>query len=317
MLEVASALNDSVDAFGVAFLDEALQLRNVGISIPILVLDGFYEQAELRVMQAENIWAVVHSQEQIDLLSEAELLSPFHVWLKMNTGMQRLGFEPDEYKDAYDTLCKIDGVNVSTHMTHFACADEEDRRFTQHQIDAFLSVTSTMPGAKSLANSAGVLNHKDTHADWIRPGIALYGLNPCAALDNDANDFAFRPAMRFHSQVLAVREVKRGTGAGYNHRWTATRDSRLAVVAVGYGDGYPRDIGNGAPILVNGERAKIVGCVSMDMLMADVTDISNVSVGSPVELWGTQLPVKDVARHANLSMYELVTRLTGRVSRLY
>ncbi|GAL13811.1 alanine racemase [Vibrio astriarenae] len=307
---------EGADAFGVARIQEALQLRACGIVKPILLLEGFYSAMDLPVLVTNNIQTVVHCEEQLDALEQAELDAPVVVWLKVDSGMHRLGVRPEQYQDFVQRLhaCK----NVAKplrYMSHFASADEPEKPVTQQQIDLFDSLTQGCEGERSLAASAGVLAWPSSYHDWIRPGIIMYGVSPFSY--KTAQQLGYKPVMTLKSHLIAVREVKAGESVGYGGIWTSERDTKVGVIAIGYGDGYPRVAPNGTPVLVNGRRAPIAGRVSMDMLTVDLGPDAQDKVGDEAVLWGEDLPVEEVAQHIETIAYELVTKLTSRVDMEY
>lgn len=314
MLKVAEALKPEVDALGVACLDEAKLLRNAGNAMPILLLEGCFSSDELFQAAALDCWVVLHSAEQLDAYLQAEN-APANIWLKLDTGMHRLGFDPTELPSVVTRLSKKSAALKIHLMTHFACADETSNSFTQYQLGQFAQAAEQFGYPSSLANSAGLLAWPESRSDWNRPGFMLYGVNP---LDIETADTPkLQPAMALISEVISVRDLAAGEGVGYNHAWRASRDSRIAVVACGYGDGYPRQACNGTPVLVNGKRVKTVGHIAMDMMMLDISELSGVKVGDKVELWGENLSIAEVARHSDMSPYELMTRLPPRAPRIY
>lgn len=315
MLRVAKALQTEVDAFGVACLDEAKLLRNAGTTTPILLLEGCFSSEELQEAQALDCWVVLHSLAQLATYSSTQG-TPSNIWIKLDTGMHRLGIDPTDLESVVTQLRAGAGQDLSIHlMTHFACADETNNSFTQIQLDQFFAASKKHDFPASLANSAGILAWPESRSAWNRPGFMLYGVNP---LDIETTDSTqLKPAMSMTSEIIAVRDLAAGEGVGYNHAWRAERSSRIAVVACGYGDGYPRQAENGTPVLVNGKLAKTVGHIAMDMMMLDVSDLGETSVGDKVELWGENLSISDVARHSGMSPYELMTRIPSRPPRIY
>ena len=311
---VAGALSAHASAFAVASLEEAACLREQGITQPILLLEGVFSASEIVESAALDTWTMITCREQLNWLCEARLKAPMTCWLKIDTGMHRLGIAPE---DADDFLGRLRGTaNASRDVvlcTHFSRADELEQDETRQQLACFLATCAGRGCARSAANSPAVLAWPDTHLDWIRPGYMLYGDSPFAERLRQAD--ALKPAMTLVSRVIAVRDVPAGDAVGYGATWRATRPSRIATVTAGYGDGYPRTAANGTPVLVNGQRAPLAGRVSMDMLTVDVTDLPPVQVGDPVTLWGEHLPVGEVARHADTIGYELVTRMPPRVPR--
>jgi alanine racemase len=311
LVPASLALGDA-DAFGVARLEEGLALRAAGIQREIVLLEGVFDAEQLVAAASHDFELVVHSAQQLALLSEWRGAHRFIAWLKVDTGMNRLGFRADEFAAAYRKLSSCNAVASIRLLTHLASADALGDPMTSEQLQLFDAVTAGLALERSIANSAGLLGWPASHVDWLRPGLALYGVSPLA--DKTAADFGLRPAMTFMSTVIATRRVLPGERAGYGGQWTARRVSTLAIVAVGYGDGYPRHMANGTPVLVNGERAALAGRVSMDMIAIDVTDIGGVKFGDPVVLWGDGLPAEEVAPHAETIAYELLCGVSQRVT---
>ncbi|MEZ5528501.1 MAG: alanine racemase [Porticoccaceae bacterium] len=317
---VARAIEQMVPAFGVACIEEALELREAGIYKPVCLLEGAFSADEIAIAADQNFWLSVVNREQLEVILAARLDKRVSVWLCVDSGMHRLGVSPQDIGDIYNSL-KASG-NVSDHIvvaTHFACADDLDSDFTRQQLVRLKEGMASLPNAQqiplSLANSAALMGWPECRADWNRPGIMLYGSSPFAK----ANDLAqqLRPVMTLQSSVIALREVPPGESVGYAARWRASLPSRIATVAIGYGDGYPVHAPDGTPVLVNGQRCPMVGRVSMDMITVDVTALPEVSVGDDVVLWGEGLPVNEVAACAGTISYELLTRMSRRVPRIY
>ncbi|WP_413741915.1 alanine racemase [Sodalis sp. RH15] len=311
MPETALTLQDNADCFGVARFAEALALRSAGITKPILLLEGFFDADELPLLAELSIETAVHSPEQLLALEQANLASPVRVWMKLDTGMHRLGVSPLQGEEFYARLaaCRnvLGPVNI---MSHFARADEPQADATPRQLACFDNFAQGKPGMQSIAASGGILYWPDSHRDWVRPGIVLYGVSPGAGI---GADFGFRPAMTLTSSLIAVRNHRAGEASGYGGIWVSSRDTRLGVIAFGYGDGYPRSAPNGTPVWVNGREVPLAGRVSMDMLVVDLGPDSRERVGDRVVLWGPELPVERVAAASGISAYELVTKLTSRV----
>jgi alanine racemase len=300
------------DAFGVARIKEALALREAGLGHPIVLLEGVLDAAELPLAASLALELVVHSPEQLAMIEGAQLPRPVRAWLKLDTGMNRLGFPPEEAKEAAARLLACPQVAPETRlMTHLACADGRDARVTDAQLQVFAEALGDLPGERSIANSAGLLWRRDTHADWVRPGIILYGVSPFAG--QTGGELGLRPAMELMSTVIAIRTVHRGGRVGYGGVWKAREDSRIAIAAIGYGDGYTRHLGSGTPVLVRGRRAPLAGRISMDMIAVDITLVPEVRVGDEVTLWGAGLPVEELARLAGTIPYELLCSVTQRV----
>jgi alanine racemase len=307
MPQVARALEDAA-AFAVATVDEACELRDAGIEKDILVLEGASSAAAAAEARGANFVLVVHSEEQVELSLDAR------VWIKVDTGMHRLGIQPQQLAPVLERL-RGGGAEVLAACTHLACADDPDSDATDHQLAVFADCASATGLPLSIANSAGILAWPASHAAWNRPGVMLYGASPFAVRIEHAD--ALQPAMTFRSEIIALREIGVGESVGYGARWTAGRPSRIATIAAGYADGYPRHAPSGTPTFIKGGVAPLVGTVSMDMLTVDVTDRPDVVVGDEVELWGRNVAVTAVATRAGTISYELLTGVSPRVPRTY
>lgn len=311
---VAQALSPEADAFGVACIEEAIQLRTAGVTNPILLLEGVFERQELPVVVELGLWTVVHSLEQLDWLLHTDLTSPLTVWLKLDSGMHRLGLAPAEYRKAHNALLSCGQVAEVVQMSHLARADELSCDATQAQRLCFEAATQGQAGERSLHNSAGLMGWPARPPEWVRPGLMLYGVSP---LDREtAAGSALEPVMSLESALIAVHELQAGEAIGYGAAYVTPHAMRIGVVAMGYGDGYPRSAPAGTPVAVNGKRTSVVGRVSMDMLTVDLTGL-DARPGDPVELWGRTIALAEVARAAGTIPYELVTRMPARVPRLY
>jgi len=308
VLIVASGLKDA-DGFAVLGLDEALKLRQAGYQQTILLLEGVFSAEELKLAANNQVSIVVHHDNQIAMLEQAALSHRVHVFAKMNTGMNRLGFTPEGYRVSLQRLQSCVNVASITMMTHFATADEAPG--IALALALFNEYTKGLNYPKSLANSAATLRHPEAHADWVRPGIMIYGASPVTG--QPASDFGLKPAMTLTSEIISVQTLKAGNSVGYGQRFTASKPTRVGIVACGYADGYPRHAPNGTPVAVDGQLTQTLGRVSMDMLFADLTDIPNANVGSAVELWGNQVSVDAVAEASGTVGYELLCAVTARV----
>jgi alanine racemase len=302
------------DADGLALIevDAAVRLREAGWTKPILLLEGFFEPADLPVCAANGIQFAVHCREQVDMLEKAHLSAPVDVHLKLNSGMNRLGFAPGAFNDAHAKLKSIEAVRSITLMTHFANADDPANAglLLSEQVRRFEQAAKGLPGSRSLANSAAVLSHPDLACDWVRPGIMLYGGTPGG---RSAKEFGLKPAMTLTSEIIGIQHVDAGETVGYGSRFIAQKPTTIGVVACGYADGYPRHAPSGTPIIVDGHRTALAGRVSMDMITVDLTGIPGARVGSKVELWGNALPIDEVAATAGTIGYELMCALAPRV----
>ncbi|PZN30766.1 MAG: alanine racemase [Proteobacteria bacterium] len=299
------------DAFGVARLSEGVVLREAGITAPIVVLGGVSHPDELGAAARMGFELVVHSPEQIALLDAAPA-HRFPVWLKLDTGMNRLGFRPEEYPAALQRLETHRAVGQIRLMTHLANAELPADPLTVHQMEAFQAAVPRQGLELCIANSAAVIGCPAARVDWVRPGGMLYGLSPIPGVEAAA--LGLRPAMTLTTRLVAVRRVAAGETVGYGATWRAARESRIGIAAIGYGDGYPRHMRNGAPVLVGGCEAPLVGRVSMDMIAVDVTDLDATRVGDEVTLWGAGLPAERVAACADTIAYELVCGVSQRVT---
>lgn len=307
---VAQTLAHLVDAFGVACLEEAQALRRLGLSNEIVLFEGCFNAQELLVCEQYQLQTVVQSWEQLEQILKHAFVYPVTVWIKINTGMNRLGFKPEEFKRVYRLLTQSSVVGTVRVMTHFACADKRDDAFTRKQMQTLLSLAEPLNVSVSMANSAAVLAWPESHCDFIRPGIMLYGASPFS--DIKAGELSLKPVMHFHSEIIALQAIEAGEGVGYGATWHADKPSLIGVVAAGYGDGYPRVISADARVYVNGYLAPIVGRVSMDMLTVDLTDVPKPVIGSVVELWGKFVSIDEVAGWANTLAYEIMCQVTAR-----
>ena len=314
-VEVAKALDKRADMFGLASLEEALELRRAGVQTPPLLLEGCFTEEEWQWSSELGFSSVIHNPEQLDFFLRLKLPQPINIWLKLDSGMHRLGFDPDNYLQAYTELVQSEHCGKVTLMSHFACSEELDNPFNDQQLETFVSSTSNIKAKRSLANSAAILTRPDTHFDWVRPGYMLYGNSPMQG--ESPADRGLSHAMGLYTEVISLRSIEKGEGVGYNHAWHAKKPRKIAVVSIGYGDGYPRNAKNGSPVLVDGREAGTVGHVAMDMMLVDVTHLPDTKIGAKVELWGPNLPVSRVAEHSGMSGYELLTRLTTRLPRRY
>lgn len=313
LLRVARALRGA-DGFAVLTVDEAAQLRAEGYTHPIVLLEGFFSPDELPEITRLRLRPVIHRIDQVDILAKARLEHRLDVLLKVDTGMHRLGLSPKRVAEALSRLRAEPRVGSVTLMTHFAGADDPAVGVAD-QLAVFNQLLTAPPGRGgepvTLANSAALLRYPETHADWVRPGIMLYGASPFPAQSGE--DLGLLPAMHLESQLIAVQTLRKGEGVGYGFTFRAERDMKVGVVACGYGDGYPRHAPTGTPVLVAGRPSRILGRVSMDMLCVDLSPAPTAHVGSPVVLWGAGLPVEQVALAAGSIAYELLTAIAPRV----
>lgn len=313
--EVVTALHDDADGFAVACLEEAAEVRALHADARVLLLEGCFEASEYQLAAQLGLDVVVQGEQQVAQLLSAALARPLNIWLKLDSGMHRLGFNAAALRDCHARLRNLPQVGELNLISHFACADEQGHELTEQQLEDFLGLLDLDFAQRTLANSAAVLMIPAAHMDWLRPGIMLYGASPFAGLS--ARELGLQPVMSLSASVIAIRDVSAGEGVGYGAAWVAGRDSRIGTVSCGYADGYPRHAPSGTPLVIRGQRVPLVGRVSMDMLTVDLTDLPDARIGDAVELWGAQLPVDDVAHAAGTIGYELLTKVTARVPRRY
>ena len=304
---------DGLFSFGVASIEEALALRAVGIINNITLMEGVFTPDELQIASKNNFDIVIHNQAQLTWLNNLDQLpSKLNVWLKIDTGMGRLGFPCSMAQEAYRTLTNIAHIQkVIGVMTHFACADKIDHECNAKQIANFNQYLKHIPGFKSLCNSAATFNFQDYHCDVIRPGISLYGISPISG--SSAQDLNLKPVMSLWSQIISIKNIEASQTIGYNADYVATKDMKIAIIAMGYGDGYPRSARNDTPVIINGKRCAIVGRVSMDMIAVDLSNCLDAQIGDKVELWGHSLPVEEVATYTSNISYDMITNIQYRV----
>jgi len=312
---IAQALADTADALGVACIEEALVLREAGIKIPIVLLEGFFTADEIPLIAEQGFITAVHSAYQVDALLTATVKNTIDIWLKFDSGMHRLGFDEVGYQDAYTKLNACQHIHNIMGMTHFACADELNNPYTNQQLEKFKQVNKNLPLLTSLANSPATLGWQATHTEWVRAGILLYGSSPLPA--SHPSHEHLQAVMTLSAPIIAIRDLAVGESIGYGRHFICKRPTRMAVVAIGYGDGYPRHAKNGTPVYLNGQTTQLIGRVSMDMITIDITDLETVNIGDRVELWGEHISVNTVAEYSDTIAYELLTCVTARATRQY
>lgn len=302
------------DADGLALIETegAARLRELGWQKPILLLEGFFDAADLPLLSRLKIDTAVHCNEQIDMLARADAGVKIDVHLKMNSGMNRLGFTPAAFRDAWQRLRELPAVGTITLMTHFANADDalNPGLPMEEQLTRFTRAAEGLPGEWSLSNSAAVLTRHDLRSHWVRPGIMLYGATPGG---RTAREYGLEPAMSLESEIIGIQHIAAGESVGYGSRYTASAPMTVGVVACGYADGYPRHAPSGTPVVVDGVRTVLAGRVSMDMITVDLTPVPQARIGSRVELWGRTLPIDEVANAAGTLGYELMCAVAPRV----
>lgn len=311
-VKIANTLATDVDAFAVCCLEEALILRNAGIQLPIVLLEGFFQAEELDIIAQHDLQIVLHTPKQFEAIVQSQLEKPIHIWLKVDTGMHRLGFSPNEIEPIYKLLTQCQQVADPIRlMSHLACADDLEDNTTKQQTQIFLDLARNLNLEASLANSAGILGWSQTHANWVRPGIMLYGVSPF--IDSVAKNDGLQPVMQLQSTLMSVKRCRKGEGIGYGATWHCPQSMPIGIVPIGYADGYPRHAPSGTPVLVNGRRVPLIGRISMDMIVVDLRNQPNARVGDPVILWGKNLPVEEIASLSGTIAYELLTHISSRV----
>lgn len=306
---------DSADALALLNIEDAISLRQIGYVKPIILLEGVFDAEELRLCQAHQLTPVFHHASQLAWLNGLSVRQGhFPALIKINTGMNRLGFNPAALAHAWATLSAQPCVSDIALMSHFACADAEDAQTVTAQMRVFDAACAPYPAAQSLANSAAIIQHPSSHRDWVRAGIALYGSSPFA--HQTADSLGLLAGMSLQSQIIATQNLQAGDCVGYGASFCADHPMRIGIVACGYADGYPRHAPTGTPVWVQGQISCLIGRVSMDMLCVDLSDIPQADVGSPVELWGQQNPIDRVAQAAGTIAYELMCAVAPRVQRV-
>lgn len=314
--QIISALED-VDCFGVATIDEALRIRKVRPNVRILLLEGYLDKDELNIAFANNFDSVIHQQQQLDMLNKINTTSKMNIWLKYDSGMNRLGFIDTEFAAALTWLQQHAKVNELILMSHLASADKKHSKFSKEQTKQLLKFRTKQQ--ISLSNSSAVLNQNHLKDEWCRVGLALFGVSPIAG--TTAAEYNLKPVMTLQTNIIAIRQVKAGQSIGYAQAYIAKTDMQIAIIGIGYGDGYPWSLAATAFVMLNNQPATILGRVSMDMLVIDISAIDNIAVGDSVLIWGnaknSQLPIETVAAHAHTIPYVLLCQITSRVHYQY
>lgn len=311
---VSMRLDDHINAFGVAAIDEALALRKVHVKKPILLMEGIFERSECLIASTEDFEIVIHNQQQLDWCLKST--HPLKVWIKVDTGLGRLGIPQEAVQDFYQALKNADHIHSNIGiLSHFACADIKDHPLNQKQIDAFLSLKTLCDGHFSLCNSAAIYAYPGQAHDYVRPGLSLYGISPFQ--DLTSKDLGLKPVMTLQSSLISVHDKKKGDSLGYGARYVCLQDMRVGVVAFGYGDGYPISAQDGTPVLVNKTLCPLVGRVSMDMMMVDLTPCPQAEIGDTVTLWGEDLLLEEVVKSTNEIPWSMLTSIQNRVKFLW
>ena len=322
LVEVAHFLEAKVPAFAVAFFEEAVILRESGVKKPIIILQGVHEESEI-IFAAENqCWPMVHSFHQVETILNCPLSSKLFCWIKIDVGLHRLGMNERDILKSIELLLDCpwvdDALVISSHFSHAPEISSDNNSIQLKEFNRIYHNIETKFSRhfeRSMANSASLVDEKNSQFEWNRPGMILYGL-PVFTRQHKIDEY-LKPVMTLKSRILAIREIERGESVGYGGTWVASRKSKIATIAIGYADGYPRHASNGTPMFIRNQKASLTGCISMDMLSADVTDIKGVEIGDEVELWGSNISAKTVADKSDTISYELLTGLTPRVDRIY
>jgi alanine racemase len=314
-IEVAKKLDEVADAYGVSCIEEALELLNSGIDkTPILLLEGVFEESELVLVAKHSLIVTVCNSIQLQWLLDADLNKPIDVFVKYDSGMGRLGFQDDSFIQAINLLEESKNIGEITLMTHFSSADDPESTLTTKQIRNFDNTLYAEKYPGSLANSAAILKWSESHRDYVRPGIMLYGSSPFSDAKYQKN---LIPAMTLSSDLISIKNLKKGQEIGYGARFICPHDMQIGVVAIGYADGYSRHAKDGTPVYINDTRTRVVGRVSMDMITIDITDVPHPEIGDRVELFGENVSVDEVAEYCNTISYEIFTKITRRVYKAY
>lgn len=304
------------EAFGVASVEEAVRLRTSGAADthPICLLEGFFDADEFSLLVRHRLSPVIHHERQIAMLETQQLKSPLAMWVKLDSGMHRLGFAPERLPDILARLKNCTSAGEIRVLSHFANADDRNDPTTRTQIETFLAHAGGKGLELSLANSAGIMAWPESQLDWVRPGIMLYGASPQTGVS--AAELKLKPVMTLASKLIAVHQRRRGDSVGYGGDWRCPADMPVGVVAMGYGDGYPRHVPPGTPVLVNDKPVALIGRVSMDMITVDLRTQPAAKVGDPAVFWGAGLPVDEIAAKAGTLSYELLCQVSERVPRV-
>ena len=313
MVWTAKTLRDA-DAFGVASAEDGILLRDAGIQKPICLLEGFFHPDELPTLVRHRLSSVVHHESQLWDMEHAGKIDPIDVWVKVDTGMHRLGFPPEAIPEVIKRLKVCMAAGRVRVMSHFPTADNRFDSVTPDQIRLLDKLTQNLNVDRSLANSAGIVNWPSSHFEWVRPGIMLYGATPMIGMSAAVLDL--KPVMTLTSEVISINQRRKGDAIGYGGDWVCPEDMPVGVVAIGYGDGYPRHAPPGTPVQINGVRVPLIGRVSMDMITVDLRELPDAKVGDPVVLWGAGLPVEEIAALSGTISYELLCCVTTRVPRI-
>lgn len=308
----AKVLDGIVDMLGVASIDEALRIRTTGVQSPILLAEGVFEKEELYSASLENLDVVIHNENQLLWLEDIELPNPLNIWIKIDTGMGRLGFDIGSANDAYNRLIASDNAQKPiVIMSHFACSDDKLHNLNYKQIENFKAFSYNKNAKLSICNSAAIFNFPELHHDYVRAGLALYGVSPMNNIE--ASKLGLKPVMTVQSEIISIKPFKKGDSIGYGARYICTEEKIVGVVAFGYGDGYPITAKDGTPVLVNGKKCPIMGRVSMDMIMIDLSNHDDVKVGDTATLWGEGLPIEEVVTYTNNITWDILTGMQSRV----
>ncbi|MCY4150570.1 MAG: alanine racemase [Gammaproteobacteria bacterium] len=311
MQVVVRELSSQVDGFAVASIEEGLSLREIDSKLPVMILSGFCDPSQLTSCASHQLDPVIHSLHQVDWIKDYTG-RPLDVWLKFNSGMNRLGMGHDDFIQAYRKLEASPHIADIRLMSHFAIAEDLKDEFTRKQISEFNHAAMGLEREKSLANSAGIMCWPDSHFEWVRPGLMLYGISP---LEDETTNYGLKPVMELQAKIISLQSLEQGDALGYGRTYTATRPMRIANLGIGYGDGYFRIVPDSAYVMISNQKAPIVGRISMDSMTVDVGNIENARIGESAVLWGVSPTVDQVADWAGTNAYEVMCKLSTRVPR--
>lgn len=317
LIKTANSIKDLIDYFGVARIKEAIKLRKKNLFQPILLLNSFINSEELILISKYNIETTIQSIEQIKIIKKTKIKKPIKIWIKIDTGMHRLGFRENERNWVFNNLLKLKiikkPINIISHFSH--ANEKKTDRITKNQLNSFKNFSKNKNGKKSIAASSGILFWPYSYFDYVRPGIIMYGISP--KIKKIGKNFGFIPVMTLKSNLIAIYKHESGNSVGYNGTWTSKKNTYIGIISIGYGDGYPSNVPSGTPILINKRKVPIIGKISMDTMIVDLGKKNKNKIGEEVIIWGEQLPVEKIASYANINNYALTSNLTSRVKLKY
>lgn len=313
LIKTANSIQNLVDYFGVARINEAIKLRKKNFFQPILLLNGFIDSKELILISKYNIDTTIQSTEQIKIIKKTKINKPIKIWIKIDIGMNSLGIRKKDMEKTFNSLLKFKiikkPINIISHFSH--ANEQKSQKITKKQLNFFKKFTKKKNCEKSIAASSGILFWPSSHFDYVRPGIIMYGISP--EINKSGEDFGFKPVMTLKSNLIAIYQHKTGDTVGYNGTWTSKKNTYIGIISIGYGDGYPANVVSGTPVIINKKSVPIIGKISMDTTIVDLGEKHKNKIGEEVIIWGKELPIEKIASYANISSYALVSNLTSRV----